>query len=609
MRVPLLGGAGDGAHGSGQTGTSNKGANVGAGTGPVTLSSFITDGSIARLCDEFARLTSVPIWLRDGDGRVIIPAEPDAAGRSWRSVDGHAGAVRAFELVGRMHPGQADLFVAPLRLSAGEIGAIVMTADWGVDDPVSRRALERAVTLLASTAVESCEEQLSLRRQAHELHALFRLSSLLVRAGDAGKLLDAALDLALEVLRCDAGSISVFEGDDGPGAEEGEQLRHRASRGLSAAWLARSAPLSEGGALRALALQGEVVCVEDLQHDPRIADAARPKGEGLLSLITTGLVFQGRASGLIRLYSRTPRQFTAQDQGLLRSIADHVAMVLAHGRLRVLREEDQQIKRQVRIAADVQRRMLPQTMPAVDPFDLAALYAPSFHLGGDFYDVFVRRGQLALAVCDVVGKGVPAALLMSAVRASLRAHTLDLDQLDDVMSRVNRALVRDTLESEFATLWLGMADPLTLRLTYCGAGHDPPLIFRVPRHRAPNGADVDELSAGGMVLGIDPSQRYQLGQFDLQPGDIMLAYTDGLSEAANFENRKFGKERISAAVLELLTERPDADAAAVVEHLNRALRNFCGLKAANDDVTMVVMRVKHAGGVAGVGGTLDAQAI
>ncbi|MGD9689865.1 MAG: PP2C family protein-serine/threonine phosphatase [Phycisphaerales bacterium] len=563
------------------------------GSARATLSGFITDGSIARLCDEMARLAGVPIWLRDADGRVIIPCDADdsTGGRNWRCVESHEGASRAFSLVGRAFDARADLFVAPLRLSVGEIGAIVMTADWGVDNPVQRRALERAVTLLASTAAESCQEQLALQHRADELSAMFRLSSMLVRATEPGTVLESALEIALDVLNCDAGSISVIEPDG--------TLLHRAARGLSPAWLQRSRPLSVDGTIRAAALSGEVVCIENIQRDPRILEPERPKGEGLISLALTGLMYQGRAAGLIRLYTRTPREFSQEDRRLLRSIADHAAMVLAHATLRQLRQEDQQIKRQVRIAADVQRRMLPQRLPEVPPFDLAARYAPSFHLGGDFYDLFERRGRLALAVCDVVGKGVPAALLMSAVRASLRAHTLDIDQLDEVMSRLNKAMVRDTLEGEFATLWLAMADPITLRLTYCGAGHDPPLIFRVPEHRPPRMEDVDELLAGGMVLGIDPSQRYQLGQFDLRPRDVLLAYTDGLSEAMNFEGRTFGRERIKAAVLELLS-RPEAQpggarhpvtAAAIVEHLTAELRNYCGVKAAADDVTILAMRV------------------
>ncbi len=564
----------------------------GGGGAAPSIEDFLTDGSIARLCDELARLTGVPIWLRNARGMVIVPASTSEGPRLWNLVDAEQGARRAFGLVNRAYDERADLFHAPLRMSVGHVGEIVFPADWSGSDPLGRRALERAITLLASTAVESCEDQAALRRRLHELDALFRLSSLLTRADDPDKLLVAALDLAVDVLGVDAGAIMAFDGEGAGGAGGTGRLATKAARGLSEGWLARQAPLSSEGVLRARALAGEVVAVADLVHDERIADHAGPREEGLVSLLTTGLVYQGRAAGLIRLYTRTRREFAAQEADLLRAIADHAAMALAHARLRRLREEDQQIKRQVRIAADVQRRMLPQSLPQMPEFDLAARYSPSFHLGGDFYDLFVRREQLVLSVCDVVGKGVPAALLMSSVRAALRAYTQDLVELDEVMSRLNRSLARDTLESEFATLWLGAADPRTLRLTYCGAGHDPPMIFRVPQHRAPGAADVDELPTGGMALGIDPSQRYQLGSFDLLPHDVLVAYTDGVSEASDFEKRRFGKERIKACVLGVLAADARAPAARIADALLRDLRNFCGVQTANDDVTLVVLRVR-----------------
>lgn len=569
----------------GDTGHNSGGERSGMGRAGEVLSieSFLTDGSIARLCDELGRLRGVPIWVVNADGRVVAPGHD---GKLWALLDATDGARRAAAVVGVPFDEQAELFRAPIKTTAGRLGDIVTLADWGRDEPVGRRALERAIMLLASTAAESCEDQLTLRRRVHELDALFRLSSVLVGAGDPDRVLEAALNLALDVMGLDAGSIAVID-PDGDGV-----LRHRVARGLSDEYLANNAPLSSDGVLRERALLGEVVTVDDLQSDPRIADQGRPRAEGLQSLITTGLIFQGRPAGLMRLYSRSRRFFSEEETGLLRSIADQSAMALAHQRLRRLRDEDQQIKRQVQLAADVQRRMLPQTLPDMEPFELAARYAPSFQLGGDFYDLFPRRGQLFMAVCDVVGKGVPAALLMSAVRASLRAYTQDLADLDEVMGRLNRALARDTLESEFATLWVGVADPKTLRLTFCGAGHDPPLIFRVPAHRAPSMADVDELAAGGMALGIDPSQRYQLGQFDLRPGDVVLTYTDGLTDAADHENRRFGRDRVKTAVLGLLADRRDATAGQIAEHLVRELRQFCGLRAANDDVTLVVLRVR-----------------
>src|SRR6185369_7711707 len=195
-------------------------------------------------------------------------------------------------------------------------------------------------------------------------------------------------------------------------------------------------------------------------------------------------------------------------------------------RLLKLQERESRIQRQVQLAADVQQRMLPRRLPSLPRLDAAARYVPSFELGGDFYDFIELERNLGIAIGDVVGKGIAAALLMSAVRASLRAHVQDIYHIDDVLSRVNAALCRDTLDNEFATLWYGVVDTEKLRFTYCSGGHEPPLVFRAVKGRPPAAADIDELSIGGMAVGIDPTQRYQRGTYDLHPGDVILAYTD-----------------------------------------------------------------------------------
>lgn len=571
--------------------------------GEASVRDFLTDGSLSRMCDEVARLTGVPIWLRDRDGQVIIPGDgagPSGAG-TWRLVDAEHGAMRAYALVGRAFAGgqgvEQNLFVAPLRTSVGEIGQIVMPADWGDDDPVHRRALERAVTLLGRTAVEACEGQIALQLRLNELDAMFRISSTLTIAGDPDKVLGHALDIAMDVLQLDAGSISTLE-DPGPDASGvavaapgGQVLRHRAVRNLSERWLDHQAPISVDGSLRAAALRGEVVCVEDLRADPRIEAHDLAREENVVSLILTGLVVQGRPGGLLRLYSRSPRVFSKREQDLLRSIAEHAASVLATARLRELRRADREMQRQIKLAADVQKRMLPRQLPSIPGFDIAARYSPSFQIGGDFYDLFTggpHGDQLGLILGDVVGKGVPAALIMANVRATARALAGVGLPLDQLMSAVNQALYRDTLEGEFVTLWCGMVDPHSKRGVFVSAGHDPAMRLRC----GPDGQiQLDELESGGMAAGIDPEQTYTVGTCDVQAGDIVLVYTDGLTDAANFQDERFGKPRVQAAMMDLLTSEPNASASRVVEHLMWTLRQFRGLRLATDDVTLVVVRV------------------
>ena len=161
----------------------------------------------------------------------------------------------------------------------------------------------------------------------------------------------------------------------------------------------------------------------------------------------------------------------------------------------------------MRLAADVQRRLLPSEPPRIAGLDTAARYLSSLDLGGDFYDLIDLGGHLGFAVGDVVGKGLPAALLMASVRATLRAHAADLYDLDEIIARVNAALTRDSRPEEFTTVFYGVIDPASRRLTYCNAGHDPPVVFRRAGDED-GGATrvVATLDAGGMVVGVDAAQ-------------------------------------------------------------------------------------------------------
>jgi phosphoserine phosphatase RsbU/P len=547
----------------------------------ASIQLFLTDGSIARLCDEMSRLTGVPLWLTDIDGRAVVPITPKSGEAPWQMLDAQKGAERAFSLVGKPMPNRLDLFKAPMRTTSGDVGAIVMPVDWGSDDPAERRSLERAVLILANSAAESCQGQIDVRRRLGELDALFRLSSLLVQADQEDRVLQSALDLALDALRLDAGSIAVLD--------EAGDLQTKASRGLSQLWLRQQMPLSTDGALRSRALAGETVWVADLLDDQRIVDIERISSENIRSLLMAGLCYHGRAAGLLRLYSRTPRSFTEEESDLLRAIADQAAMALAHNRLRKLREQDQAMQRQLKLAADVQRRMLPRSLPKFDRFDIAARYEPSFQLGGDFYDVETLHGKLAFAVGDVVGKGVPAALIMSAVRSALRAYSSSAATLGELLSKVNIATVRDTLESEFVTLLVGLIDPATCELIVSCAGHDPVIIFRPRPGQLP---EVFECGNPGLVAGVDPAQEYEETRHQLQTGDVLIAYTDGLSDAVDFDGRKFSRARVERTVLTFLAAEPTAPAGRVIEHIMWTLRQFCGIRMSVDDVTIVAIRVK-----------------
>ncbi len=533
----------------------------------LSITDFLTDGSLAALCDSVSGVTGTPVRLRDPSGRVIVSRS--AQGEPW-ALEGDGGVAVLDE---------GDAFAVPLALSTGLLGTLAIP---GEASPAPDRAgVERFLTLLASIVSEVCERELQLRHRVEELEVLRRLSGLLVGASDTNALLDVAIRSAAEMLGADAGALRVLD-------DSGQRLTLRAWCGLSRDYVSQASTVGVGDVPDVSALRGEVVVVEDLLRDRDAPQTDLRIREGLASMISAGMVFGGKPLGVMRLFTHRPRKYTAGERGLFKAIAEQSAAALASSRLLETEREHLVVQRQVRLAAEVQRRMLPRSAPRAGRLQIAARAIPSFDLSGDFYDFIELGGHVGLVVGDVVGKGVAAALLMSAVRAFLRAYAQDVYDLNEAVARVNQALVRDTLDNEFATLFYGVVNPDTLRLTYCNAGHESPLLARPGRSGQ---WDVSELSVGGMVVGVDASQTYDRGIVDLRPGDTLLAYTDGLSDSMNFDGEKYGKARVRRALEESLRLEADPSAERVADHIVWENRRFVGLNRRTDDTTLVVVRV------------------
>ncbi len=556
-----------------------KDAGAAESVGP-SIVDFLTDGSLLSLCDELSRLSGMDVTLRDELGRVIEFAPPP---ERWRVAKARAIPPGAFEF--------------PLVIDGTHrLGSLVIQGDLSKLPEDRHRSMQRVIELIGAVTMDFCGRENDLRQSVREAQALFRLMSLLARATDADAVLSSALELALDVMGLDAGSVVLFEHEQMESAENEGDLVLKASRGLSREWLENPKPASKGRLFDRLALQGDVVVSPDLQKDDRVQLRTEVKKEGLRAFINAGLVFQERPLGVIRLYAKRPRQFTAAERRLVKSIALQAAVAIQQARLLKVEHEDAKLRRQLQLAANVQRRMLPHGVPSFPRVDLAMRYEPSSDLGGDFYDVFDLSGNLALAIGDVVGKGIAAALLMSAVRATLRAHVQDLYHIDEVMARVNKALCRDTLQSEFATVFYGVLEPSTMRLTYVSAGHDPPMLLRAGSDGKPATVkQIEELSSGGMAVGIDPAQRYARASVDLRPGDVLLAYTDGLTDAMNAASKRFGRPALRELLVKIVRENPTASAGLILDRVYGALRDYAGGREKTDDQTAMVLRVRGSG--------------
>ena len=533
-----------------------------------TMGDFLTDGSLAHLAEDLSSLLGCVVTLYDRSGSAIRPAEGSPP---WRfepadAADGAVVSALRAQDVEALEGFRDGVSAAPIVVGESVAGALVVRFGEGVTGERAG-AVRRAVEHVAATASEFCSENVDKRRRSAELALLFRLSSLLVASRSLEESLQVALRSGMDLLEADAGAIHLVEG-------EPPELRLRAWAGL------------DPSVVRAI----DRVAVDVEGADP-IGDAAGGAG-GPRTMARSPLMFKGQHYGELRVFGGDARVLTRREELLIGTIAEQTAAAIAGVRLEQSERERRQMHRALALAADIQRRMLPKGVPDVRGVDAAARYVPTLELGGDFYDFIPLHGHLGIVVGDVVGKGVPAALLMSAVRATLRAHATDVYDIDQVIRRVNIALTRDTRDNEFATVFFGVLDPESLRLTYCNAGHDPPVVFR--RGRGGTGGDSIEairLGTGGMAVGIDEGQVYQREIAHLRRGDVVVAYTDGVTDARNFADQKYGFARFRECVATMLTDQPQVSAEHLVQHILWDVRRFTGLRPAVDDITLVVVRV------------------
>jgi sigma-B regulation protein RsbU (phosphoserine phosphatase) len=238
----------------------------------------------------------------------------------------------------------------------------------------------------------------------------------------------------------------------------------------------------------------------------------------------------------------------------------------------------QHLQQEIAFAVGVQKHLLQVPVPHRPNLDIAGVCQPCCELGGDFYDFIDLDESIVVALADVSGKGFGASILMASLRASLRAHLADLDDLQQVVRRVNRDLVRDTRSHEFATLFLGAFDPRTSCMTYCSAGHEPAMLVHDGACRI--------LDAGGMALGIDDRQLYDTEVVSLVPGDLLAVFSDGVSEAHDAREQPFGRERIQHA----LVRNTHQSARRICDSLLMSVKWFLGDAPRTDDTTIAVVR-------------------
>lgn len=289
-------------------------------------------------------------------------------------------------------------------------------------------------------------------------------------------------------------------------------------------------------------------------------------------------------------------EYSAAEKRALRNCADQFALMMENARLTGRVVEQEKLRRDIELAAEVQKRLLPTRLPQGGLADLAAVSLPARSVGGDYYDFLeVGEQRIGIALADIAGKGIAAALIMSVVQASLRVIASEGGiSLPLLAAKMNTFLHRSTGSNSYATFFYAQIDEKNRQLRYVNAGHNPPYLLRRINPRSANAADdpapeIEELATGGMVLGLFAHASYEEATVDLHPGDVLVVFTDGVTEALNPNEEEFGEERLK----QLLRQVVPLPVNEISARISLELKNWIQDAEQFDDLTFLVVKVQE----------------
>lgn len=341
--------------------------------------------------------------------------------------------------------------------------------------------------------------------------------------------------------------------------------------------------VSRGIVERAMSEQVAIL-VSDAPSDLRFAANESIVAGRIRSAICSPLVHKGEVLGVLYIDSQEPGSvyYTNDELELISGITNQAAMAITNARLHRQAIDRQRLEKELEIARTIQTNLLPRSYPKIAGVSFAAMSQPARQVGGDYYDFLnLEDGRIAIVVADVSGKGVPAAILTATIRASLRLESAQaaMKPVSDIVSAINQWTCRDATNNMFVTMIYAIYDPANRRVTYTNAGHCFPLLFRA------NG-EVLSFETGGCFLGIMELMDYECESVDIQEGDTLILYTDGVTDAHNPERQVFGGERL----LEVIRTNLHLSAEELRDEIYEATLVFRQTQEQFDDLTILVAK-------------------
>ncbi|HSK70108.1 MAG TPA: SpoIIE family protein phosphatase [Pyrinomonadaceae bacterium] len=326
---------------------------------------------------------------------------------------------------------------------------------------------------------------------------------------------------------------------------------------------------------------GKSVLTSDAQSDPRYASQTMAL-LGIRSVLAVPLsVDQNEVFGIIYADSPTyEATFTEEHLNILTTLASVASIRVENARLLEERFERERMEHELELATEIQQRFQPSSPPIIAGYEFQGVSFSCYEIGGDYYDfISLHNDKMLIALGDVSGKGTAAALLMSSLHAAIHGQVAAKSTLPEMINAVNQYLADNTPTNRFVTLFSAELDPENGKIQFINAGHNPPLMVHAD-------GTVEQLASGGFPLGIIPMAEYDLGETELKSGEVLIVYSDGVSEAANLQGEEFGVERLA----EVVRQNLQRSASGIRDKIESAVSTFTQSAPAGDDITLVIVK-------------------
>jgi len=409
------------------------------------------------------------------------------------------------------------------------------------------------------------------KKKTLEKETLLEVEKSLSSSLDLHEVLELILDSLLKVVKYDAAAIFLID-------KRKQQIDHIKARGFDPA-LEPDLQLKMGQGLAGWAAQAQKsLIVPNVKEDPRYIEARVETESGMV----VPIISNQRIIGVFSIESNKLDAYDEEDLELLDAFASLAAISIERAREHQEILEKRKLEEELSIARGIQKTFLPKKHPKMPGFDISGINIPSEKVGGDYYDFIpIIENQVGIAIGDVSGKGIPAALIMASFRASLIAEIRNNYAIRSIMFKVNNLLFESTESDIYVTAVYGVLDTKNRIFTFTNAGHNAP-IFRHADGR------MEYLLEGGVTLGTFENSEYEARPLSLSSGDIIVFYTDGVTEAKNEKGEEFGTRRLK----QVINDSHKLSASEIQTNIYEAVKDFTGGKPKADDLTMIVIKVR-----------------